>query len=713
MSSGRAQAQLQAGIDRGLPPREQIPVKSLVLGVFPDPEGLVRSSQQAEQLAHYLTQVLPVSVKVKEFSRLDTFIDWFIRYRMVDLAVLSPAAAKDNLGTDYVPLAKLLHVDRQGKGVAELVVMRHGQNDDMQAQLQRALLDMTQTAEGRALLTALSLRDVLVPEDVSGRQVVFEYQPEPMIEKDKPLVELPAETAKMILPPVVEYSEPTEPVPPSEIALATKPILPLANEPVSMPPVIEITDIARLVPDISVIPDEPVPPKRIADIVSTDVAERLSDPLQPQNPESVDIILPMVPSDPIGIDEPPAVSLKAELPDVTQPLSEPALLPVDPVAPVPPEEVGVPPLLATRPDIQPPEIQPLAETAAQLSLPDLPDLPDLPGAEEPLPQTPVPAPVEMTPPPLPEQATLIVLPETEQSAPTAVDDVNVVVEALEAQVVAVPQVVPEVEVESESFVSEEPFNYEQQEMVSDALKFSAVATPSELAGVEPVIIDENKDPWSEEEFAAVLAEDMVAAVVSQPDLPPELRPSGVPVVRPGRAARTREVSEDQVLVASLPEPLRQVEPPRPPKLLPDEEPEPGIVYIVPFVGVMVPKEVNTRIFDQFVDRMNLEGEALELQFVILKSGLQRVSPEWLAVRQYVTGEIYAYVEDSSCCSTDLRTKAKLTYHRPNQATPPFGYEYPVKRFFDHDRSSVEIERTKLADDIAETLSSELIKALRN
>ena len=163
----------------------------------------------------------------------------------------------------------------------------------------------------------------------------------------------------------------------------------------------------------------------------------------------------------------------------------------------------------------------------------------------------------------------------------------------------------------------------------------------------------------------------------------------------------------------MPEPLKNIEPRRAPNLLPEPEPEPGVVYVVPFVAVMVPDEVNARVFDQFVDTLNREGEALGLQFVILKEGLQRISPEWLAIRKYVTGELYAYVEDSGCCSTDLRTKASLTYRRPNQGDPTFGFEYPVKSFFDHDRSTIDIERVRLADDIAMTLANELLKALQN
>jgi hypothetical protein len=71
------------------------------------------------------------------------------------------------------------------------------------------------------------------------------------------------------------------------------------------------------------------------------------------------------------------------------------------------------------------------------------------------------------------------------------------------------------------------------------------------------------------------------------------------------------------------------------------------------------------------------------------------------------------VEDSGCCSTDLRTKARLIYRRPKQELPAFSYEYPVRIFFEHDRSTISVERIRVADDIATTLSSELLTVLSN
>jgi hypothetical protein len=568
--------------------------KKLVLGLLPDPKNLERSSQQAEQLALYLEQVLPVSIKIREFTDLATFTEWFMRYRMVDLAVLSPAVVKENLGNDYLPIAKFFRTDQSGMESVELVVMRHGQNKEMQAPLQRALLDMMQTAEGLAILAALNISDVLVAEDVSAQPLAVDQEAEPVIAVEQPLPVLAEEpieaSVEELLPPAVEYAEPVEPVAPAEVVVKVLPTFPDVVEP------------------MTVLPDP-------------------------------------------------------EMPSVLPELPELATIPIEPIQPELVETVNVPDLMVG-------QAKPL-----QLDLPLLPT---------------VAAPI--TTQPLPEQPAIIV------ASPTQPEKV-------------VPESVEPLDVEPLDVERQE--DNDQQEMLAEVLTLADAAPDHELTEVESVITDGNIEAWTDEEFAAVLGEDLVAAVVAQPDIPRELRPSGVPIVRPGRTARRTTAAEDELLLASIPEPLKNVEPPGLPDLLPEPEPDPGVVYVVPFVAVMVPTEVNARVFDQFVDTLNREGETLGLQFVILKEGLERVSPQWLSARKYVTGEIYAYVEDSGCCSTDLRTKARLTYRRPNQEAPTFGFEYPVKRFFDHDLSSLDVERVKLADDIAVTLSNELLKVLKN
>ena len=202
--------------------------------------------------------------------------------------------------------------------------------------------------------------------------------------------------------------------------------------------------------------------------------------------------------------------------------------------------------------------------------------------------------------------------------------------------------------------------------------------------------------------------DEVPDVIAQPDLPQELRPLGVPLPRPGRVPKAPADAEPVQL--KLQTPLART--PQPQPLLPPPDPEPGVVYVLPFISLMVPQAVQERVFDQFVDTLNQRGADRKLKFVIVKQGLDKTDRAWLSARKHVLGEIYGYVEDSGCCSTDLRTRVRLTYYRANQGEPVLKYEYPVRIYFDHDRSTLAVERQKLADQIAVTLVEELLKVLQ-
>lgn len=139
--------------------------------------------------------------------------------------------------------------------------------------------------------------------------------------------------------------------------------------------------------------------------------------------------------------------------------------------------------------------------------------------------------------------------------------------------------------------------------------------------------------------------------------------------------------------------------------------EPKVLYVVPFVTVMVPPEVQEGVFDLFVDALNAEGRTRRHDFVILKEGAEGVDPGWLAGQNYITGEIFGYVEESGCCSTTIRVKSRLQLHQPGQAAPTLLLEYPQEVFFEHDYSSAEQERRKLAAQIATTLAARLLAAL--
>ncbi|MCF6179147.1 MAG: hypothetical protein L3J63_07135, partial [Geopsychrobacter sp.] len=67
------------------------------------------------------------------------------------------------------------------------------------------------------------------------------------------------------------------------------------------------------------------------------------------------------------------------------------------------------------------------------------------------------------------------------------------------------------------------------------------------------------------------------------------------------------------------------------------------VFVVPFTTIMVPPGVAEGLFDRFVDTLNADQPQGGLEYVILKQGLEKIDKSWLAKRDYVTGEIFAYV----------------------------------------------------------------------
>jgi hypothetical protein len=746
LSPGRAWSPQEENTYRDILPVDGPIAKKLVLGVFPDSTGLVQTSSQAEQIAAYLEESLPASVKVREFARQETFAEWFMRYRMVDLAVLSPEIAETKLGRDYVPIVKLFRSDRPGMDSAELVVMRRGQNEDIQDRLQRVLLDMVETAEGQSLMAEIKVSGVAAPEGVLLPTTVVKQVPDVGVEEKTPPVESVVEPAGEVTPSAIESAESLVilPVP------KTPAVTPEKTEPAAVPaePVQPVVVEAVGIPEAKVALLEPLEPLQPEELPMSPAIESAA-PDEPVAPLEVIVKeLPELPEVVESVATPPVPGLS----DLTPELPVPAVMPAEPLQPDTVEAVEVPEAKVAQLELREPEVLPLtivpapvvppaqAQVATSTPLPEVPAPPVEPPLEtfiatEPLlvPEQPeiVVAPpakqVEVAPevavpvvsfavelPPLaPEEPLLVAVPPTPEEQATQ-EPVALPVEEQPAIVVA--EIMPSETAPgatSEADVKKEPSVEEQQKILEEITAFAEAVPAHELTGVTPVIVDEQMKLQGDADIVALLGEDTVVSMVAKSDLPQELLPSGVPIVRPGRISSRAAVVEDNLLVTSMPEPHRKTEPIRPPKLLPEPEPDPGVVYVVPFVSVMVPDEVNTQIFDQFVDILNQEGKALDLQFLILKQGLQRVTPEWLAVRKYVTGEIYAYVEDAGSTSTEMRTKARLTYRRPNRNAPAFGFEYPVKAFFDNNHSSLDIERAKLSEDIAVTLAGELLKALKN
>lgn len=126
------------------------------------------------------------------------------------------------------------------------------------------------------------------------------------------------------------------------------------------------------------------------------------------------------------------------------------------------------------------------------------------------------------------------------------------------------------------------------------------------------------------------------------------------------------------------------------------------VYVVPFLAVMVPPEIEQGIFDRLVDNLNASAGGRE--FIIVKRGREPEGKAWLADKHYLEGEIFGFRQDSGCCSTELRLQARITYHQPGEETPTLVAAFPRLILFDHDRSTLELEKERLIAESAQNLA---------
>ena len=135
------------------------------------------------------------------------------------------------------------------------------------------------------------------------------------------------------------------------------------------------------------------------------------------------------------------------------------------------------------------------------------------------------------------------------------------------------------------------------------------------------------------------------------------------------------------------------------------------LYIVPFESIMVPGEVSAGLFDLFVDRLNRQGAPRGLEFIILKQGLQKIDTDWLAQRTYLTGEIFAYIEEVGSDMTDIKARSRVRMYQPGHSAAVLQLTFPTESFYQNDYSSLEVERRKIVEKIALNLADRFLAAV--
>lgn len=141
-------------------------------------------------------------------------------------------------------------------------------------------------------------------------------------------------------------------------------------------------------------------------------------------------------------------------------------------------------------------------------------------------------------------------------------------------------------------------------------------------------------------------------------------------------------------------------------------PEQEIIYVLPFVNTLVPDTFAETVFNDFVDTLN-DSRALTggKWFLIIKDNPKDVDSAWLAKHLYISGELWGYIENAGCCATELRVKARIFFHKPGLNEPVLDISVPMESFFEHDLSTLEVERKKLAKRLTRELDDQFIKAL--
>jgi len=142
-------------------------------------------------------------------------------------------------------------------------------------------------------------------------------------------------------------------------------------------------------------------------------------------------------------------------------------------------------------------------------------------------------------------------------------------------------------------------------------------------------------------------------------------------------------------------------------------PEQEAVYIVPFVTTLVPENFSDAVFNAYVDDLNdNHTQTNATWFSIIKEDLKNVDQQWLVKQFYITGEIWSYIENAGCCSTELRVKARLQFFEVGKKEPSMEVYIPLESFFDHDRSTLAAERDRLAARLAREMTVQTLKALQ-
>jgi hypothetical protein len=137
-----------------------------------------------------------------------------------------------------------------------------------------------------------------------------------------------------------------------------------------------------------------------------------------------------------------------------------------------------------------------------------------------------------------------------------------------------------------------------------------------------------------------------------------------------------------------------------------------VMYVAPFLNTLVPENFSSPVFNNFIDDLNMNSPKTDVKwFYIVKEDIPDPKPDWLTKQAYITGEVWSYIEESGCCSTNLRVNARVRLYEPGRQEPAAEVYVPMDSFFEHDRSNLELERERLAKRLAREMADQIIRLL--
>ena len=139
-----------------------------------------------------------------------------------------------------------------------------------------------------------------------------------------------------------------------------------------------------------------------------------------------------------------------------------------------------------------------------------------------------------------------------------------------------------------------------------------------------------------------------------------------------------------------------------------------VLPVLPFVGTLVPESFSTAVFNSCVDILNDNHAQTPIKwFSIIKDGLQEVTKALPPDHLYVAGELWSYIENSGCCSTELQVKARVRVLRAGTQEQLFEVEIPMSSFFEHDSSTLTTERSRLAMRLSREMATQILNVLKS